>query len=204
MRRAGPNYQEGLRAMRQLGENLGVPIFVHGPEMFITGIGKKKKKNIQRIDYLSYVVPIALGIKPALVHRTSNLDLNEKVYSESSSVSSSSSQQLNGQAPSTAALVAAAEQPPSFTSFDTSAAPVDKPKFSLFSNETRAFVYGMQPRAVQGMLDFDHVCGRKRASVAGMIYPFGGSHVQKFYWGTNETLVPVFTKAITRPSLCFC
>lgn len=26
-----------------------------------------------------------------------------------------------------------------------------------------------------------------------MIYPFGGNHVQKFYWGTKETLLPVFT-----------
>jgi len=52
----------------------------------------------------------------------------------------------------------------------------------------------MQPKAVQGMLDFDHICGRKIPSVAGMIYPFGGSHVQKFYWGTSETLIPVYTK----------
>jgi len=52
----------------------------------------------------------------------------------------------------------------------------------------------MQPRAVQGMLDFDHICKRETPSVAGMIYPFGGSHVQKFYWGTSETLIPVYTK----------
>jgi ATP citrate (pro-S)-lyase len=26
-----------------------------------------------------------------------------------------------------------------------------------------------------------------------MVYPFGGAHVQKFYWGTKETLLPVFT-----------
>ena len=39
VRRGGPNYQEGLRAMRMLGESLGVPIHVYGPEMFITGIG---------------------------------------------------------------------------------------------------------------------------------------------------------------------
>ena len=44
------------------------------------------------------------------------------------------------------------------------------------------------------MLDFDHICKRTQPSVAGMIYPFGGSHVQKFYWGTTETLVPVYTK----------
>jgi ATP citrate (pro-S)-lyase len=68
-----------------------------------------------------------------------------------------------------------------------------KPWYSLFSAGTRAFVYGMQPKAVQGMLDFDHICKRKTPSVAAMIYPFGGSHLQKFYWGTSETLLPVFT-----------
>jgi ATP citrate (pro-S)-lyase len=38
IRRGGPNYQEGLRAMRQLGETLGVEIQVFGPEIHITVI----------------------------------------------------------------------------------------------------------------------------------------------------------------------
>src|SRR5277367_4067879 len=38
VRRGGPNYQEGLREMRLLGEGLGVPIRVFGPETHITEI----------------------------------------------------------------------------------------------------------------------------------------------------------------------
>ncbi len=38
VRRGGPNYQEGLRLMRELGEELGVPIEVYGPEMHMTRI----------------------------------------------------------------------------------------------------------------------------------------------------------------------
>lgn len=38
VRRGGPNYQEGLRVMRELGETLGVPIQVYGPETHITSI----------------------------------------------------------------------------------------------------------------------------------------------------------------------
>ncbi len=38
VRRGGPNYQEGLRIMKGLGEELGVPIEVHGPEMHMTRI----------------------------------------------------------------------------------------------------------------------------------------------------------------------
>lgn len=38
---------------------------------------------------------------------------------------------------------------------------------------------GLQPRAVQGMLDFDFICKRKTPSVAGIIYTFGGQFVSK-------------------------
>jgi ATP citrate (pro-S)-lyase len=51
---------------------------------------------------------------------------------------------------------------------------------------------GLQPRAVQGMLDFDFICKRKTPSVAGIIYTFGGQFVSKMYWGTSETLLPVY------------
>ena len=38
VRRGGPNYKEGLRTMRELGEKLGVPIEVYGPETHMTKI----------------------------------------------------------------------------------------------------------------------------------------------------------------------
>lgn len=38
VRRGGPNYQEGLRVMRELGKTLGVPIDVYGPETHMTSI----------------------------------------------------------------------------------------------------------------------------------------------------------------------
>ena len=38
VRRAGPNYAAGLENMRLLGEELGIPIEVHGPEMMMTAI----------------------------------------------------------------------------------------------------------------------------------------------------------------------
>ncbi|MCJ1363638.1 citrate synthase [Acarospora aff. strigata] len=63
---------------------------------------------------------------------------------------------------------------------------------TLFHNKTRCLVYGLQPRAVQGMLDFDFICKRKTPSVAGIIYTFGGQFVSKMYWGTSETLLPVY------------
>jgi ATP-citrate lyase beta-subunit len=38
VRRGGPNYEEGLRIMRSLGERLGVPIHVYGPDTHMTRI----------------------------------------------------------------------------------------------------------------------------------------------------------------------
>lgn len=66
------------------------------------------------------------------------------------------------------------------------------PAHALFNDKTRCLVYGLQPRAVQGMLDFDFICKRKTPSVAGIIYTFGGQFVSKMYWGTSETLLPVY------------
>lgn len=68
------------------------------------------------------------------------------------------------------------------------------PAHALFNDKTRCFVYGLQPRAVQGMLDFDFICKRATPSVAGIIYTFGGQFVSKMYWGTSETLLPVYQK----------
>ncbi|ORX95628.1 ATP-citrate synthase [Basidiobolus meristosporus CBS 931.73] len=154
IRRAGPNYQEGLRAMRELGQTLGVEIKVFGPETHVTAI-----------------VPLALkGIDP----------------------SADSSKRLTVATPSQSAsaqpLKAVQENMTYFTDVKTE----EHPWYRPFSKSTRAIVYGLQTRAVQGMLDFDFICGRKTASVAAMVYPFGGNHNQKFYWGTKETLIPVY------------
>lgn len=42
----------------------------------------------------------------------------------------------------------------------------------LFTEKTQCIIWGMQQRAVQGMLDFDYVCSRCEPSVVAMIYPF--------------------------------
>merc|ERR1712137_982624 len=38
VRRAGPNYEKGLRNMREVGKELGIPTFVYGPEKTMTEI----------------------------------------------------------------------------------------------------------------------------------------------------------------------
>ncbi|KAJ8569780.1 hypothetical protein K7X08_006357 [Anisodus acutangulus] len=41
VRRGGPNYQKGLAKMRSLGDEIGIPIEVYGPEKTMTGICKQ-------------------------------------------------------------------------------------------------------------------------------------------------------------------
>ncbi|GBE87686.1 Probable ATP-citrate synthase subunit [Sparassis crispa] len=178
VRRGGPNYQEGLKAMRLLGESLGVPIKVYGPDTHITEI-----------------VPLALGVKGK----------------PKNALHSVAPTPLSPPSPPTPATPLGAEVTPTvgtilpggersqpndqIVHFDTADMKHShqRPSYRPFDAHTRAFVYGLQPRAIQGMLDFDYSCGRETPSVAAMIYPFGGHHIQKFYWGTRETLLPVYT-----------
>lgn len=177
VRRAGPNYQEGLKAMRLCGESIGVFMKVYGPESPITAI-----------------VPMALGVeRPA--------------SAVTRSVTPASNGHANGHANGSDESAAGASQDPvgAIKADGSREQPDDnivrfgntehgaRPWFRPFDETTRSFVFGLQPRAIQGMLDFDFSCGRKSPSVAAMIYPFGGHHIQKFYWGTKETLLPVYT-----------
>ncbi|KAJ1911414.1 ATP citrate lyase subunit 1 [Tieghemiomyces parasiticus] len=174
IRRAGPNYQEGLRAMRELGETLGVDIKVFGPETHITAI-----------------VPLALKGTSSALDVNAPAPVAASLTSTPNPAANNSAAKAAPGSPSAAASPAPERAGQYFPPSDL-AAPADKPWYSRFSHETRSFVYGMQPRAVQGMLDFDFICKRSTPSVAAMVYPFGGNHMQKFYWGTQEMLVPVF------------
>ncbi|KAJ3417187.1 citrate synthase [Chytridiales sp. JEL 0842] len=164
VRRAGPNYQEGLRLIKNLGETLGLDMHVFGPEMHVTGI-----------------VPLALKGDKSLAPQAGPLAGGNDLLSIASPVAPT----FSGAA-AVAGKKGAAAAPKSVTDAAVAVS-------ATFTNKTRAFIYGMQPRAVQGMLDFDFMCKREQPSVACMIYPFGGHHVQKFYWGTQETLLPVYT-----------
>ncbi|OTF75822.1 ATP-citrate synthase-like protein, partial [Euroglyphus maynei] len=171
VRRAGPNYQEGLRVMRETGNTLGVPVHVFGPETHMTAIVAMalKRKEIPKL--------------PETKLTTANFLLPSHMGADAFS-----SPGFNGggmTSPSINSSFSPAFSPP-ITS--------QTPKFSrpLFTSRTRAIVWGMQSRAVQSMLDFDFACSRKEWSVVAMIYPFSGDHRQKFYWGHKEILIPVY------------
>lgn len=164
VRRGGPNYQEGLKAMRLLGETLGVEIQVFGPDAHITA-----------------VVPLALGVTKADPSIASSLGVSETAGVKESytpAITPRSTSPVAGR-PAPANGVSTSAGPSQPVEFEAAASGA-RPWYRPYDENTRAIVYGLQPRAIQGMLDFDFSCGRKTPSVAAMIYAFGGHYVQKF------------------------
>jgi len=151
IRRAGPNYIEGLRKVKAAGEKLGLGLKVYGPETHITA-----------------VIPMALGLREPLPEP----DLSAPCGPPTRTLLN-----VSGKA------AAPAKEAP----------PATKHTLVTATSETTCIVYGLQNRAVQGMLDFDYMCKRKKPSVEAMVFPFSGNHYVKFYWGTEETLMPVYT-----------
>mmetsp|Transcript_13165 Transcript_13165/g.52747 ORF Transcript_13165/g.52747 Transcript_13165/m.52747 type:complete len:885 (-) Transcript_13165:484-3138(-) len=164
VRRAGPNYQEGLKMMLALRDETGLTMKIFGPEQ----------------DAVA-VCPLALGLVP--LDSIPDFDPDAPLIHTVSKAA----------APD-AALVRPREFSGSPADFKAALTTMSTQQFT---NETRCLVYGLQQRAVQGMLDFDFMCKRKRPSVAAMVYPFQGNHYVKFYWGTEETLIPVYTTIAT-------
>ncbi|KAI8036259.1 hypothetical protein M5D96_010852, partial [Drosophila gunungcola] len=173
VRRAGPNYQEGLRRMRDFGSTLGIPLHVFGPETHMTAIcgmalGKRPIPQAASVEFstANFLLP---GGQQAQADLKAASDATEALGSgsadEGDSVSATGAQR-NG------------------SSLNR----------KFFSNTTKAIVWGMQQRAVQSMLDFDFICRRDEPSVVAMVYPFTGDHKQKYYWGHKEILIPVYKK----------
>lgn len=164
IRRAGPNYQEGLAKMRETQQSTGLPIHIYGPETHITAVvplalGVAKIEDFPEFDDERHL----LKKSKLVLSRGSSAALNDLVMEDSDEMKKKRSASIMEQA-------------------DNS--------IENFTAGTRCFIYGLQQRAVQGMLDFDYMCKRKKPSVAAMIFPFSGNHYVKFYWGTEEMLIP--------------
>jgi ATP-citrate lyase alpha-subunit len=65
-----------------------------------------------------------------------------------------------------------------------------KKDYILFDNNTQAFIYNMQTNAVQRMLDFDYVAGRKTPSVAAIVNPTGNDSFQNSSSDQKKYLSP--------------
>lgn len=184
VRRAGPNYQEGLRLMREVGSTLEVPVHVFGPETHMTSIvamalGKRSipELPVQSATTANFLLPLGLDSGNSA---QSEGTVKSKTLNSIGAMSGAGSQ----------ASTPTTEQPPSICS--RSPGTKGDQFRPLFGLETKAIVWGMQQRAVQSMLDFDFVCSRKEPSVVALVYPFSGDHKIKFYWGHKEIFLNAY------------
>ncbi|XP_022105155.1 ATP-citrate synthase-like [Acanthaster planci] len=67
----------------------------------------------------------------------------------------------------------------------------------LFNGETRVIIVGLMNEAVQGMLDFDFVCGRGKQSVAAIVNPGGEDKEERFLWAEGQVTIPVYSSIET-------
>eukprot|EP00916_Digyalum_oweni_P011126 GHVL01018485.1.p1 GENE.GHVL01018485.1~~GHVL01018485.1.p1 ORF type:complete len:1093 (+),score=261.77 GHVL01018485.1:69-3347(+) len=172
VRRGGPSYQDGLKLMRQLGQETDLPIKVYGPETYITDIIPLSLENDKLLGKDIAGQPTCE--KDASIPRI-------KTWHETSFEDVEQNDAFQRLRPDVIPEEAEAEFPPGGV----------KSIRSLFNSQSTCFIWGLQNRAVQEMLDFDHVCGRKEPSVSGIIYEFSVSHVRPFYFGSDEIFIPV-------------
>ena len=183
VRRAGPNYQEGLQMLRECSNETGLDIKIYGPETHITA-----------------VVPLALGIEQ--IEDFPQFDDPSHLQTVKVSGGATLKKKKNilndddGDDDGTIAITITDDDGPNLKriqSFHGQIADREADhSVENFTAKTRCVVYGLMPKAVQGMLDFDSMCKRERPSVAAMIFPFSANHYMKFYWGTEEILLPVY------------
>jgi len=170
VRRAGPNYQEGLQMLRECSNETGLDIKIYGPETHITAVvplalGLKKEEDFPQFDDPAHIQSPAKKMKRTISDEKSDNNSSHKNSTKMKRVQSFHGQIADHEADH---------------------------KVENFTAKTRCIVYGLMPKAVQGMLDFDFMCKREKPSVAAMVFPFSSNHYTKFYWGTEEVLLPVY------------
>jgi len=143
--------------MKELGDTLGVPLHVFGPETHMTA-----------------VVAMALGQRASTSSSSSktraSTTANFLLATSSTSVLGAGS--TTPQTPQSRSRAGTdQEERKAVPEKDLLKTAVSKAK-SLFTKDTQAIIWGLQNRAVQGMLDFDFVCRRSKPSVVASVYPF--------------------------------
>jgi ATP-citrate lyase alpha-subunit len=63
---------------------------------------------------------------------------------------------------------------------------------ALFTKDTQAIFWNNNKSAIQRMLDYDYVINRETPSVAAIVAPTSGSKFEKFFYGPEEIMVPLY------------
>ncbi len=63
---------------------------------------------------------------------------------------------------------------------------------ALFTKDTQAIFWNNNKSAIQRMLDYDYVIGRKTPSVAAIVHPSGSHNFEKMFFGPTEIIIPIY------------
>lgn len=62
----------------------------------------------------------------------------------------------------------------------------------LYTKDTQAIFWNNNTSAIQRMLDYDYTIQRKKPSVAGIVAPTSGNKFEKFFYGPDEIMIPLY------------
>ncbi len=62
----------------------------------------------------------------------------------------------------------------------------------LFTKDTQAIFWNNNKSAIQRMLDYDYTIKRETPSVAAIVAPTSNNKFEKFFWGGDEIMVPLY------------
>jgi len=62
----------------------------------------------------------------------------------------------------------------------------------LFTRDTQAIFWNNNKTAIQRMLDYDYTIKRETPSVAAIVAPTSSNKFEKFFWGADEIMVPIY------------
>jgi len=62
----------------------------------------------------------------------------------------------------------------------------------LYTKDTQAIFWNNNKTAIQRMLDYDYTIKRKTPSVAAIVAPTSGNKFEKFFFGADEVMIPLF------------
>ncbi|CAA6826423.1 MAG: ATP-citrate (pro-S-)-lyase, subunit 2 (EC [uncultured Sulfurovum sp.] len=62
----------------------------------------------------------------------------------------------------------------------------------LYTKDTQAIFWNNNKTAIQRMLDYDYTIKREKPSVAAIVAPTSGNKFEKFFYGPDEVMIPLF------------
>lgn len=179
VRRAGLNFLEGLRKIKDALFEMGIDVHVYGPETHMTAIVPMSLGLMEVLEEPDLDAAEYFKITPA---RTTKTQLNAQAVAETRKSMGPCEVNL----PGFSAIEVSNEAHPHVPHPDQTTT------LQTLTEESTCIVYNLQQAAVQRMLDFDGICQRKTPSVSAVVFPFGGRQNMKVYWGVTEIFIPVY------------